>query len=60
MPNCLRMMKSDSAKAVKTPVMIAAAPVTTLAVFSIPNSIAESLDWVRTNSSRIRVSRNTW
>ena len=40
--------------------MIAAAPVTTLAVFSIPNSIAASLDWVRTNSSRILVKRKTW
>src|SRR3954447_3749627 len=59
-PNCFRITKSETAKAVKTAIMIAAAPVTTLAVLDIPNSIALSFDCVRTYSSRIRVSRKTW
>ena len=59
MPSCWISEKLDSAKAVKTAIMIAAAPVTTRAVFAIPNSSAASCDCVRTYSSRIRVSRNT-
>ena len=40
--------------------MIVAAPVTTRAVFEMPNSTAAVCDCVRTYSSRMRVSRKTW
>jgi hypothetical protein len=41
-PNCFRITKSLTANAVKTAIMIAAAPVTTLAVFAIRKLMAES------------------